>query len=105
MSEPSKPSATRPSFSPAHRWAIGFDVLLRSVLVLAVVVMVNFLAARFYHRCFLSPQTRIVLISGQAATVEILSRARERGYEFELLPKPIHPALLIRHLRKNPPHA
>jgi len=51
------------------------------------------------------PQTRIVLISGQAATVEILSRARERGYEFELLPKPIHPALLIRHLRKNPPHA
>ncbi|SEG62916.1 response regulator receiver protein [Bryocella elongata] len=45
------------------------------------------------------PDTRIVLISGQAATVEILSRASERGYQFELLAKPIHPTQLIRHLR------
>jgi len=47
----------------------------------------------------LCPETRIVLFSGQAATVEILSRARERGYTFELLPKPIHPTLLLEHLR------
>lgn len=47
----------------------------------------------------LSPRTRIVLISGQAATLEILSRARARGHDFELLPKPIHPSQLIRHLR------
>jgi CheY-like chemotaxis protein len=46
------------------------------------------------------PETRIVLFSGQAATLEILSRARDRGYDFELLPKPIHPTQLIRHLRK-----
>ena len=46
------------------------------------------------------PDTRIVLFSGQAATVEILARARERGHEFELLPKPIHPTQLIKHLRK-----
>ncbi len=45
------------------------------------------------------PDTRIVLFSGQAATVEILARARERGHSFELLPKPIHPTQLIRHLR------
>ena len=45
------------------------------------------------------PDTRIVLFSGQAATVEILARARERGHNFELLPKPIHPTQLIRHLR------
>lgn len=45
------------------------------------------------------PDTRIVLFSGQAATVEILSRARQRGHEFELLPKPIHPTQLIKHLR------
>ena len=37
------------------------------------------------------PDTRIVLFSGQAATVEILARARERGHNFELLPKPIIP--------------
>ena len=46
------------------------------------------------------PNTRIVLFSGQAATVEILARARERGHEFELLPKPIHPTQLIKHLRQ-----
>jgi CheY-like chemotaxis protein len=45
------------------------------------------------------PSTRIVLISGQAATVEILSRARTRGHHFELLPKPIHPVDLLKHLR------
>ena len=47
------------------------------------------------------PDTRIILFSGQAATVEILSRARERGHTFELLPKPIHPTQLIKHLREN----
>ena len=45
------------------------------------------------------PDTRIVLFSGQAATVEILARAKERGHTFELLPKPIHPTQLIKHLR------
>jgi CheY-like chemotaxis protein len=48
----------------------------------------------------LCPDTRIVLFSGQAATVEILARARARGHEFELLPKPIHPTQLIKHLRQ-----
>jgi CheY-like chemotaxis protein len=45
------------------------------------------------------PEARIVLFSGQAATLEILSRAKERGYSFELLPKPIHPTQLIQYLR------
>jgi CheY-like chemotaxis protein len=47
----------------------------------------------------LCPTARIVLFSGQSATVEILERARERGHDFELLPKPIHPADLLKHLR------
>jgi CheY-like chemotaxis protein len=47
------------------------------------------------------PDTRIVLFSGQAATVEILARARQRGHTFELLPKPIHPTELIKRLREN----
>ena len=49
----------------------------------------------------LCPDTRIILFSGQSATVEILARARERGHTFELLPKPIHPTQLIKHLREN----
>ncbi len=46
----------------------------------------------------LCPEARIVLFSGQAATVEILDRARARGHDFELLPKPIHPVELLRYL-------
>lgn len=47
------------------------------------------------------PEARIILFSGQSATVEILARARERGHTFELLPKPIHPTQLIKHLREH----
>ena len=33
----------QPSFSARRRWTIALDVALRTVLVLAVVVMVNYL--------------------------------------------------------------
>jgi CheY-like chemotaxis protein len=46
------------------------------------------------------PEARIVLFSGQAATIEILARARTRGHHFELLAKPLHPTKLIKYLRK-----
>lgn len=45
------------------------------------------------------PAARIVLFSGQAATLEILDRVRALGHEFELLPKPIHPVELLKRLR------
>ncbi len=49
----------------------------------------------------LCPDTRIVLFSGQAQTIEILARAEKRGHTFELLAKPIHPTQLIKHLRES----
>ena len=51
----------RISFSPARRWRIGFDVVVRTVLVLVVVLMLNYISARFFHRFYLSSQTRVVL--------------------------------------------
>jgi ABC-2 type transport system permease protein len=54
---------SRTSFSPASRWRIGFDVVLRTALVLAVVVMVNYLGARFYTRYYLSSSTQVKLSS------------------------------------------
>ena len=53
----------RPSFSPGRRWKIGFDVVVRTALVLAVVVMANYLAARphLFGRFYLSSQTRVQL--------------------------------------------
>ncbi len=46
----------------------------------------------------LCPLTRILLFSGQAGTVDILKEARAKGHDFELLPKPIHPAQLLKKL-------
>lgn len=52
---------SKPSFSTASRWWIGFDVVVRTILVLAVVGMVNYLGARYFHRFYLSSQTRMEL--------------------------------------------
>ena len=46
------------------------------------------------------PKARILLFSGQAATSDILERARAEGHDFELLPKPIHPARLLAAIHK-----
>jgi ABC-type uncharacterized transport system involved in gliding motility auxiliary subunit len=54
-------SHPQPSFTPGRRWKIGFDVVVRTALVLAVVVMVNYLGTRFLKRFYLSSQTRVQL--------------------------------------------
>jgi CheY-like chemotaxis protein len=41
------------------------------------------------------PDCRILLFSGQAATADILERARRQGYKFDLLAKPVHPKDLL----------
>lgn len=45
------------------------------------------------------PNTRIVLISGNAATPNLIENAMPEGSPFELLPKPIHPLNLLKVLR------
>jgi len=45
------------------------------------------------------PRCKVLLFSGQAATANLLETARRQGYEFEVLPKPIHPADLLAKLR------
>jgi CheY-like chemotaxis protein len=46
----------------------------------------------------LLPQTQVLLISGQAGTIDLLEKARVEGYAFELIAKPIHPMKLIERL-------
>jgi CheY-like chemotaxis protein len=45
------------------------------------------------------PGCRVVLLSGQAATIDLLRDARVRGHDFEVLLKPIHPNQLLDRLR------
>ncbi|HEV2137009.1 MAG TPA: response regulator [Terracidiphilus sp.] len=40
----------------------------------------------------------VLLFSGHAATVEVLEVAHRKGYEFELLTKPVHPKDLLAKL-------
>jgi CheY-like chemotaxis protein len=47
----------------------------------------------------LLPQIKILLFSGQAATADLLEKARAKGYEFEILAKPVHPQDLLSKLR------
>ncbi len=45
------------------------------------------------------PDARILLFSGQAATMDLMRKAEADGYYFELFPKPIHPDELITRLK------
>lgn len=45
------------------------------------------------------PACKILLFSGQLATAELLKKAQDSGYDFELLTKPIHPHDLLKKLR------
>ena len=46
------------------------------------------------------PSCKILLFSGQAATADLLERARAQGHEFEILAKPVHPTYLLARLRE-----
>ena len=46
------------------------------------------------------PNIKILLFSGQAATADLLEKARAQGYEFEILAKPVHPQDLLARLRR-----
>jgi CheY-like chemotaxis protein len=44
------------------------------------------------------PNCKILLFSGQAATADLLERAKTHGHEFEIVAKPIHPTDLLAKL-------
>ena len=45
------------------------------------------------------PKCRIILFSGHASSVDLLSQARAEGYAFEVLSKPINPEKLLEKLK------
>lgn len=45
--------------------------------------------------CSAMPHCKLLLISGQAETADLLDEARLRGYHFEILAKPVSPAELL----------
>jgi CheY-like chemotaxis protein len=47
------------------------------------------------------PNCKILLLSGQAHTVDLLRTAREQGHTFHLFSKPIHPNELLWQIREQ----
>jgi DNA-binding NtrC family response regulator len=45
------------------------------------------------------PTCKVLLVSGNERTFEMLKDARERGHEFEILAKPVHPSEIIKRLK------
>lgn len=46
------------------------------------------------------PEIKVLLFSGQAATADLLEKARARGYDFEILAKPVHPQDLLARMQR-----
>ena len=44
------------------------------------------------------PECKILLFSGQAATVDLLEQARHAGYNFTTLTKPVHPTDMLKRI-------
>jgi DNA-binding NtrC family response regulator len=56
------------------------------------------LAIQLQQRC---PDCKVLLFSGQWATADLLEVARSKGYEFELIPKPVHPKDLLKKVHET----
>jgi CheY-like chemotaxis protein len=76
-----------PSFQP--------DMLISDVIMADL----NGIDAAIRIRALL-PSIKILLFSGQAATADLLEKARKEGSEFDILAKPVHPQDLLARLRK-----
>lgn len=51
----------RPTFSRSRKWNIGFQVTLTVVMMLAIIVMINYLSGHYFKRFYLSTDTKIEL--------------------------------------------
>jgi CheY-like chemotaxis protein len=80
--------------------AVRLSQALRPDIVLSDVLMPQMSGIQMAIRIKESlPGTRIVLLSGQATTAELMRQAAAEGHTFELLAKPIHPEELVRKIK------
>ena len=80
--------------------AVELAVTFKPEMLIADVIMAGLSGIEAAIRIrALFPQVKILLFSGQAATADLLEKARAQGHEFEILSKPVHPQDLLARLR------
>jgi CheY-like chemotaxis protein len=72
------------------------DMLISDVIMADL----NGIDAAIRLRALLPGIKILLLFSGQAATADLLEKARKDGYEFDILAKPVHPQDLLARLRR-----
>ena len=50
--------------------------------------------------CKILPNCQVLLISGDNQTADMVKGAHERGYDFDILAKPVHPSVIIERLMR-----
>jgi CheY-like chemotaxis protein len=50
--------------------------------------------------CKALPNCQVLLVSGNENAADLLKDANERGHDFEILAKPVHPSVIIDRLRE-----
>ncbi len=78
----------------------GTQELLRLLITDVVMRGISGIEAAIEIEAML-PECKILLFSGQAATVDLLEHARAQGHEFEILNKPVHPRDLLQRVRHH----
>ena len=48
----------------------------------------------------IQPQCSVIICSGQPTSEELVHKAREQGFKFEFLLKPVHPHILLDRLKR-----
>ena len=75
---------------------------VRPDLLIADVIMPGLsgidLAIRFKE---LYPTCKVLLLSGQTKTTDLLEAARQQGHDFEILAKPVHPTDLLARIKER----
>jgi CheY-like chemotaxis protein len=82
----------REAVEAARRWKpdlLVSDVMMPELTGIEAAIQIRLLI----------PECKVLLFSGQTETAAMLSDARLRGYDFEILQKPVHPTDLIDRLR------
>ena len=78
--------------------ALKPDILISDVVMSGITGIETAIRARA-----MLPSCKVLLFSGQAATANLLEKARAQGYEFEILIKPVHPSDLLARIRTAVP--